>query len=53
MRRDGSADPEYAAVRFEHVNRGGVGWNDRLYLLKNDSGGAYEVAYDRQALNGE
>jgi hypothetical protein len=47
MRRDGG-DPEHAIVRFEKVNRGNAEWNDRLYLLKHDPGGDYEVAYERQ-----
>ncbi len=35
--------------RFEKVNHGGKGWNDRLWMLKKDAtdGKKYEVSYER------
>lgn len=39
---------ETARFRFEEINRGGAGWQDRLWLLKRDAHGELEVAYDRK-----
>jgi hypothetical protein len=39
---------EQARIRFEQVNHGGTGWNDRLYMLKRDTVGENEVAYERR-----
>jgi hypothetical protein len=48
MRRRADGNPEQVSLRFEKVNRGGLGWKDRLYLLKNAADGDYEVAYEKQ-----
>jgi hypothetical protein len=34
--------------RFEKVNHGGTGWKDRLYMLKTDNMGTYEVCYEKK-----
>lgn len=43
-------NPEKVQYRFEQVNHGGTGWNDRLYLLKTDPTikTMYEVCYERK-----
>ena len=50
MRRRADSDPEEVLLRFEKVNRGGLGWHDRLYLLRKDATGDYEVAYEKQEM---
>jgi hypothetical protein len=35
-------------LRFDRVNRGGTGWKDRLYMLKKDAHGEYEVSYEKR-----
>ena len=35
-------------LRFDRVNHGGTGWKDRLYMLKKDAHGEYEVSYERR-----
>jgi hypothetical protein len=47
LRSQGTGEAERVLFRFEQVNRGGTGWTERLYLLKTDGHGEYEVAYDR------
>jgi hypothetical protein len=49
LRRRADRKPEEVMVRFETVSRGGPGWNDRLYLLRKDATGDYEVAYEKQS----
>lgn len=44
--RGGAA--EHARFRFEQVNHGGTGWKDRLYLLKQDVAGQFEVGYEKR-----
>lgn len=41
---------EQVQFRFEQVNHGGVGWKDRLYLLKTDPTlrTKYEVCYEKK-----
>jgi len=39
---------ERARYRFEQVNHAGTGWKDRLYLLKQDSQGQFEVCYEKK-----
>jgi hypothetical protein len=39
---------EQVRIRFEKVNLGGTGWNDRLHMLKRDAVGENEVAYQRR-----
>jgi hypothetical protein len=39
---------EQVRLRFDRVNHGGTGWTDRLYMLKKDAGGEYEVSYERR-----
>jgi hypothetical protein len=39
--------PEEISLRFVQVDHAGTGWKDRLYLLRNDGNGGYEVAYER------
>ena len=39
---------EQVRLRFDRVNHGGTGWTDRLYMLKKDARGEYEVSYDRR-----
>ena len=48
LRGRADRNPEEVAVRFEKVSRGGLEWNDRLYLLRKDATGDYEVAYEKQ-----
>jgi hypothetical protein len=48
LTRRAGRNPEEVSFRFEKVNRGGLGWTDRLYLLTKDATGDYEVAYERQ-----
>ncbi|MEQ1763091.1 MAG: hypothetical protein ABL984_08105 [Pyrinomonadaceae bacterium] len=45
-RRGGSA--EQVRIRFEQVNHGGVGWVDRIQMLKRDAQGETEVAYEKR-----
>lgn len=35
-------------LRFDRVNHGGTGWKDRLFMLKKDAHGQYEVSYERR-----
>ncbi len=46
--KHGSKDKEQYQFRFEKSNPGGAGWRDRLYMLKNDVAGTYEVCYEKQ-----
>ena len=39
---------EQIRFRFEKVNHGGVGWKDRLYLMKTDRFGENEVCYEKR-----
>jgi hypothetical protein len=39
--------PEQMSFRFVQVNHAGTGWKDRLYVLKNDGTGEYQVAYEK------
>jgi len=38
---------EQVRFRFEKVNHGGTGWNDRIWLLKKDILGDMEVSYEK------
>jgi hypothetical protein len=51
--RRGNSKPEQVRFRFEKVNHGGTGWNDRLYMRKisPDNGQEYEVCYEKRAVN--
>jgi hypothetical protein len=40
--------PEQIQFRFEKVNRGGMGWKDRIWMLKKDSYGESEVFYEKK-----
>jgi hypothetical protein len=42
--------PEQIRIRFEKINHGGTGWNDRMHLLKKGStdGKEYEVTYEKE-----
>jgi hypothetical protein len=42
------AASEVIPIRFEKVNHGDNRWIDRLYMLKTDVAGEYEVCYERQ-----
>jgi hypothetical protein len=46
----GDKQPEHVQFRFEKVNHGGTGWNDRLFLLKTSAGDGklYEVCYEKE-----
>jgi len=48
MKRGDNA-PEQMRIRFEKINHGGTGWNDRIQMLKRNStdGKEYEVAYEK------
>jgi len=50
LRRRADKAPEKVQFRFEQVNHGNTGWNDRLYMLKTDPtlGSKYEVCYERK-----
>lgn len=48
MHRRGASRPEDVSIRFDTVSRGGLGWKERLHLLRNDGHGKYEVAYEKQ-----
>lgn len=39
---------EQAEIRFEKVNNGGAGWKERIWMLKKNEYGEYEVMYDKQ-----
>jgi len=47
LRKRGTA-PEQVQVRFDKVNHGGVGWKDRIYILKSDRQGLSEASYEKQ-----
>lgn len=51
--RRGDSKPEQVRFRFEKVNHGGTGWNDRLYMRKiqADNGQEYEVCYEKRTAN--
>jgi hypothetical protein len=40
-------NPKQVKFRFEKVNRGGAGWNERIYLLSKSSSGENEVCYEK------
>ena len=42
--------PEQLRIRFEKINHGGTGWNDRIHLLKRDPTiqKEYEVTYEKE-----
>jgi hypothetical protein len=44
--------PDQVRFRFERVNHGGIGWTDRLYMLKKDAYGENEVSYERRGESG-
>ena len=44
----GDNTPETVQFRFEKVNHGSTGWKERLYMLKNDKFGEYEVCYEKE-----
>ena len=46
--KHGEKDGEQYQFRFEKVNHGGTGWKDRLYMLKTDNMGTYEVCYEKK-----
>jgi hypothetical protein len=47
-RKRGVNNPEQVRLRFEKVNKGGIGWKDRLYLLSKSSPiGENEVCYEK------
>lgn len=48
--RRGDPKPELVRFRFEKVNHGGTGWNDRLYMRKISAvdGKEYEVCYEKR-----
>ena len=45
-RRGGTA--EQVRVRFEKVNHGGAGWVNRIHMLKRETHGENEVAYEKR-----
>jgi hypothetical protein len=45
----GQKEGEQYQFRFEKVNHGGTGWKDRLYMLKTDNLGTYEVCYEKKS----
>lgn len=50
FRKRGVKNSEQVYFRFEKVNHGDTGWNDRLYMLKTDPTlrTKYEVCYERK-----
>ena len=50
MMKRGDKEAEVARIRFEKVNHGGTGWNDRMHLLKVSSldRKEYEVCYEKK-----
>lgn len=46
MEKDGR-EPEEARIRIVEINQSGSGWKDRLYMVKDDPTGAYQVNYAR------
>ncbi len=50
LMKRGVKDPEQLKIRFEKINHGGTGWNERMHMLKRSSidGKEYEVAYERE-----
>jgi hypothetical protein len=46
--KHGQKDGEQYQFRFEKVNHGGTGWKDRLYMLRTDNMGTYEVCYEKK-----
>ena len=48
LKRWSDNSPEQIRFRFEKVNHGGIGWKDRLYLLKKDGYGETESLYEKQ-----
>jgi hypothetical protein len=50
--RRGDTKPEQVRFRFEKINHGGTGWNDRLYMRKISADGKeYEVCYEKRKTN--
>ena len=49
MMKRGVNEPEVARIRFEKVNHGGTGWNDRIHMLRTSTldGKEYEVCYEK------
>ncbi len=47
LRGRGDEEAQRVPFRFEEVNHGGVGWKDRLWLLKTDPQGRMEVCYEK------
>lgn len=43
----GDKNTETVQFRFEKVNHGDKGWKERLYMLKKDVAGEYEVCYEK------
>lgn len=41
---------EQVTIRFEKVNHGGAGWNDRLYMIKKERIGENESLYEKQLM---
>jgi|GEM_PF-2684112 len=48
FRKHGGKQTEQVTFRFDKVNRGGLGWKDRLFMYKKDQVGEYEVGYEKQ-----
>ena len=48
LQHRGASRPEDLSIRFDIVSHGGLGWKERLHLLRSDGKGDYEVAYERQ-----
>lgn len=42
------ANAEQVTIRFEKINHGGMGWTDRIYMLRNDNNGESESRYEKQ-----
>lgn len=48
LKKRGAKSPEKIPIRFETVNHGGTGWTDRLYMMRKDVAGEYEVSYEKK-----
>ena len=50
LMKRGQTEPEQLRIRFEKINHGGTGWNERLHMLKVSPTDKkeYEVTYEKQ-----
>lgn len=48
LKKRNDNNPEQVRFRFEKVNHGGTGWNDRLWMLTKDRFGENEVCYEKR-----